>query len=125
MYTAALRWIIVGALFAVIFVSGFILGRAGKPYGTLIFNLHKLIAVGTVAYLVLALLKLNRVEALGQTAFAAALVSGVLFLILIITGGIISAIPAAPKTVSLLHRIAPYFVIIAAAATLFLVRGRP
>jgi hypothetical protein len=119
------RAIITGGLFAVILVSGYLLSRAGKPYGALLLSVHKLIALGAVVFLVLTLLKLNRVEALGATAFAAALVAGVLFLILIVTGGIISAAKTAPGFVTILHRIAPYFAVIAAAATLFLLRGRP
>jgi len=49
MNTNQLRVVSVGAGFLIMFLSGFWLSRTGKPYGTFIFTIHKLIGNGHLA----------------------------------------------------------------------------
>ena len=47
MNPAQIKIAVAGLLFLVIFLSGFWLDHSGKPYGLLVFTLHKLICVGS------------------------------------------------------------------------------
>ncbi len=49
-----------GILFALTLAFGFWLSHAGKPYNGLLFNVHKLIALGAVVLAVLRLASLPR-----------------------------------------------------------------
>lgn len=120
MNTNILRYVGTALLFVVIFVSGYWLSRSGKPYGTLLLTIHKLIAVGAFVFLVITMVRSGRAGALGTAGWVAGGVTGVLFLSLIATGGLLSSDLETPAVVSTLHKIAPYLTILSTAATLFL-----
>ncbi|MGC9522953.1 MAG: hypothetical protein ACP5HG_13850 [Anaerolineae bacterium] len=58
---------IVGAVaaFAVIFLSGYRLSRAGTPYSTLLLTVHKLMGVAAAVALVVTMVRANRAAMLG------------------------------------------------------------
>lgn len=119
-------WRIVGTvvLFILIFLTGFLLTRSGKPYNGALFSVHKLITLAAVVFLVVMVIQVNKAIGLGTTALAAVIVTGLLFLVTIISGGLVSALKTAPTVVLLIHRIAPFLTAISTAATLFLTLGR-
>lgn len=78
-------------LFVLTLVSGILLSLSGKPYPTLIFNIHKLIAVGTVFIIVRNIYRLQQAAPLRAFVGPGTLIiTGVLFLTLIISGGLLS-----------------------------------
>ena len=107
-------------LFVVIVLSGHWLSRAGKPYNVLVLAIHKLISLAAVILLVTTMVRSNRVGALSATALIAGVVSGLFFLSLIATGGLLSSELQTPAVVSKLHRVAPYLTILSTAVTLYL-----
>ncbi|MCA9908055.1 MAG: hypothetical protein KC519_05345 [Anaerolineae bacterium] len=118
---------IYGLALVVTLVSGFILSNLGKPYNTIFFNVHKLVAVGMtlfVAVTVFNLFKANGLEAISVLVFA---VTGALFLTLIVSGGLLSVVAGTDVTLSAatlqivqrVHQIAPVLALIASAVSLY------
>lgn len=105
-------------LFALILLSGFWVSRSGKPYNALVLAVHKLISLGTVALLVVAVVRTHRSVGLDLTAWAISGVAVVLFFATIATGGMLSTEVRMPPTVRRLHHITPYLTILASGIAL-------
>ena len=120
MSTTQVKLVIVGLLFVFIFLFGFILSRTGKPYPMFIFTLHKLLTLGTVVFLALSINKIAQVSPLNQVQILAVVVTSVLFLATIATGGVISATTSAPEIVIKLHHVMPYLTLLSSAWMIFL-----
>jgi hypothetical protein len=120
MSTGQLRLAGAGLFFLVIFASGFWLSRSGKPYNGILFNVHKLIALGALVLFVMTLYRTNQADALRVAELIAALVTGLLALTLLVTGGLSSIEKPMPEFVVTLHHIAPYLAVISTGVTLFL-----
>lgn len=118
-----LRIVVAGLFFVVIFGSGYWLSRAGKPYSVIVLTVHKLISLAVVVFLVITMIQSNRVAALGAMELVAGAVTGLFFLSLFATGGLLSGGEQMPVIVSRLHRIAPYLTVLSTAATLYLLQS--
>lgn len=111
-------------LFVVIVLSGFWLSRSGKPYNGLVLTIHKLISLAAVVLFVTTMVQSNRAGALSAPALIAGVVTGLFFLSLIGTGGLLSSKLQTPAVVSKLHQVAPYLTMLSTAATLYVLSGR-
>jgi ABC-type multidrug transport system permease subunit len=120
MDTIQSRIISAGFLFIFIFLSGFGLRRSGKPYNALLFNIHKLIGVGTLVYLFLMVRQVHRLAPLAQNEITAAVVTGLCFVVTIIAGGLVSIERPMPAAVKWTHKLMPYLTLLSSAATLTL-----
>jgi len=109
------RILTIALLYILMLGSGYVLSRMGCPYGILLLTIHKLMSLGALVYLGVAL---NRERVAGAVGAAMA---GVSFLGTIATGGVLSIDKPAPAIVRTLHRVTPYLTIVASAATLWLV----
>ena len=126
-----LRSVGAGAVFLVILLSGYGLSRSGKPYGTLVFAIHKLVAVAAIATLGVTVFRMNRAGTLTSAGLISAIVSGVFFLGTMATGGALSVEAGTqvtmPSTVSAivhkLHQVTPYLTVLSTAVALFFLRG--
>jgi hypothetical protein len=103
-----------------IFLSGFWLNRSGKPYNEIIFNVHKLIALGAVVLFVITLYRTNQVAALSTIELLAGVVTGLFVLGLFVTGALLSIDKPMPAVVLKLHHIIPYLAVLSTAITLYL-----
>jgi hypothetical protein len=124
MGTTQLRIAGAGLFCLFILLSGFWLSRSGKPYNDIIFTVHKLIALAAVVLFVIALYRINRVAALSAVELAAGIVTGVFFLGLFATGGLLSIDRPMPEIVLKLHHVIPYLAVLSTAGTLYLVLTR-
>jgi hypothetical protein len=113
------KFIILGLAFLVILSSGFWLSRKGKPYPLIPSSIHKLISLAALAYLIVIVFQVNRVAPLSSIEIASSLITVVLFIALIATGGIMSASKILPHIIQMIHRILPYLAILSTAATLY------
>lgn len=111
-------------LFLMIFASGFWLAGSGKPYHVILLTFHKLISVGLFVFLLLTILKNNRVKPLGLGIFMLCLVAGLLFLAAIVSGGLLSMEKAMPSFVLYLHRITPFLSILGVTVLFFFILGK-
>jgi hypothetical protein len=112
-----------GLFFVFIFIFGYWLSRSGKPYGALPFNLHKLIALGAAAFLAITAYKTHQATPLGAAQWIALLLTGLCFVITIITGGLASIEKAMPASLVRLHHIIPYLTVLFTAVSLYLLLG--
>lgn len=119
-------------LFVLTLVSGILLSLSGKPYPTMIFNIHKLIAVGTVFIIVRNIYRLQQAAPLRAFVGPGTLIiTGVLFLTLIISGGLLSLQDGGLLNlegsmlgaIHSVHQVAPILTLIAAGLTLTLLPG--
>jgi len=107
------RIILTGVLFAVILASGLFLSRNGKPYSIVLFNVHKLAALGAAVYLAVSIIRIQRIAPLGGPALAVWIISAVFFVILAASGGVMSAVKNYPPIVHTLHQLTPYLTVVA------------
>jgi hypothetical protein len=115
--------VVAGMGFVLIFLSGYWLSRLAQPVNAIVLTVHKLIAVATIAYLVVTVLRISKIAPPGQTEWIACIVAALLFLVTIASGGWLSAVKNASAIVRTLHRILPFLTVISVAAFLYLQSG--
>jgi heme A synthase len=101
-------------------LSGFWLSRRGKPYNIILSSVHKLISLAVLVYFIIFVFQTNRSIPLNPPEIAASVVTVLLFIALITTGGILSAVKTIPHAIQMIHRILPYLAIISTVATFYL-----
>lgn len=112
----------VTALFVAVFVLGFLLRRSGKPYSGLVLTAHKLVSLAVLILFSLTVNRINKTTPLASAALAAAVLTGVSFVVAIVSGGLASTDKPAPALARALHWVTPFVIIAGAAATFLLVR---
>ncbi len=119
------RLIGTGLALLIVFVAGFGLINAEKPYNFIVFNLHKLVAVGVLIFFAVTAYQMNQTMRLTSGELTACIVTVIVFVATIITGGLVSLETQMPPVVLLLHRIMPFVTLVCTVGTLiFIVRGR-
>jgi len=116
--------LVVAALFAGLFLTGYGLGRSGSPYPAVLSNLHKFVGLGAGVYLALIVRRLHLARPLTTSDAVVVAVTVLLALATVAAGGILSAIRPAPPLASLAHRVLPYLTVAAAAVGLYLLTRR-
>jgi hypothetical protein len=113
----------VGLFFVVIFVSGFWLSHSGKPYSALLFNIHKLIALGGIVFLGWAIYQARATALFDTLAILALIITGVCAITTIISGGLQNIEPplAVQAALGAIHKVFPYLTLVSSAASVGLV----
>lgn len=114
------RIIVTGASYAVIFAFGLLLASFGSPYSTLLLTVHKLASVAAVILLYKSFVAVHQATGLTTVALALGVVTGLLFLGLVATGGLISIGGNVPEVVYTVHRVMPALNLLSAAASLYI-----
>ncbi len=120
MTTVQVRLIETGLFLLLMFLSGFWLSRAGKPYPGGKFNLHKFIGLGTGAFLILMVYRAQQAAPLSALQVTAVAITALLFITNVIAGGLVSLTKPMPGAVKLIHKVFPYICTIAAGVTVYL-----
>jgi hypothetical protein len=113
-----------GLFFLIVFVSGFWLGRSGKPFNGILLTIHKLIALAVAVLVLVTLYRANQVAVLGVAELIAGVISGLFFLGTGVTGGLLSVDKPMPAVVSRLHQIVPFLTLVSTTATLYFLLSR-
>ncbi len=133
MSTTSMRLISTGLFFLFIFLSGFWLSHSGKPYSTLIFNIHKLIGLAAAVFLIVTVVAIHRQAPLQSGQIAAVATTAVLFVLLVVVGGLLSVqsgggLASAPPFLKtgfvLVHHLLPYLAVLSTGVTLYLLLFR-
>ena len=95
MNTTAMRVGGTGLFFLFIFVSGIWLSRSGRPLNGNILAVHKLVSVAAGVFLIITMVRLNRVAPLSATEWTAIVATGLCFLGTVVSGGLVTT-QAAP-----------------------------
>jgi hypothetical protein len=121
------KLILAGFLFLLTLISGVIVSRSGRPFSIGLVTLHKLIAVGTVVLIGIALNQLYK-TADGKVMIETGItvIAGICFLALIATGALLTREEMQlPEVVLKIHQAAPLLALASSTITLFLLaRGR-
>lgn len=118
------KFAIVGLAFVFILLSGFFLSRKGKPYNVIISTIHKLVSLALLAYFIVIIFQANRLAPLSSLEIIASVFTGLFFLALIATGGILSASKIISRSLQIVHRILPYLAILSTAITVYFISLR-
>jgi hypothetical protein len=91
-----LRFVSAGLLFLLILPLGLWLSHSGKPYGFILFNIHKLIGFGLFVFLAITVYWVNQSTPLSPPQLAACLVAALFFVATIVSGGMVSVSTTMP-----------------------------
>jgi hypothetical protein len=126
MDTITTKLVIAGILFLFTLISGLIVSRSGRPLGVGLVTIHKLIAVGTVVLIGLAVNQLYKTgDGKLLIEISVMVISAILFLALIATGALLTREEMQlPEAVLKVHQIVPLLALVSSTVTLYLlVRG--
>jgi hypothetical protein len=113
--------IVAGLFFIFIFLSGFWVRSDGKPYHSFVLTIHKLIALAAGVVLCVALYWQNQAVGLGSLDLTAVFVTGMLFVITVLSGGIWSIEKDIPGVVLSLHQVSLFLSMFSTGVLLYLV----
>lgn len=102
-----LRMVATAALLVLTLASGLWLSLSGRPYNTGIFTVHKLIALGAVIVTGITLNHLRLGVAVPMSAFIAMIFAAVLFLLLFVSGALLSIGKPDLVAILMVHRVVP------------------
>jgi hypothetical protein len=116
----ASKIILPGLLFLFTFGSGFWLSHSGKSLNTVIFTIHKLIALATVVFTVSLIYGLLKTIDPKIAVLTLMIISGLLVIALFVTGALLSTGKQAHSLILTTHKIAPYLAAVSIAAMIYL-----
>jgi hypothetical protein len=100
-----------GGLFILTLVFGFWLSRLGKPYNGILFNVHKLIALGAVVVTAIQMVKLLRGMETQALVTVLLVVAALCVIALFVSGALMSAGKQEYKLMLAIHRVAPFVLV--------------
>jgi hypothetical protein len=119
-----LKIIICGLLFLSAIISGICLTRLGKPLNPIIFNIHKLIALSSAIFIAILTYSLFSPIEIKPAALALSIITGLLILVLFISGALLSTGKLVNKTLLIVHNAGTFLALISNGAIIYLlVRG--
>ena len=117
------KFVLPGIAFVLTLAFGFWLSHVGKPYNGLLFNIHKLIALGAVVATVIQLVKLLK----GADALALVIVLLVIAALCVIalfaSGALMSMDKLDYALMLTIHRVAPVVLVIAMVIVILMLKG--
>lgn len=119
------RTVSIGLSFLLIFASGIWMSASGKPYGSGLFAVHKLVGVAVGVLLGVIVYQAHKVAPLDTLQVAAIVLTVLFFSATVIAGSLLSVDLQVPGIVRKLHQVVPVLTVLATAGMLYLlVAGR-
>jgi hypothetical protein len=109
-----------GILLIITILAGIWLSRSGKPYNGVLFNVHKLIALGMVILTVIQLYKKLTVTGSTGVIWALMIFAGICVVVLFTTGALLSVGKLNYSVLKLVHSITPILLAIAMVLAIYL-----
>jgi len=97
--------IISGITYIFILISGIWLSNLGKPYGTVLFAIHKLIALALIVYVFILSKKLFKTTELNLLMWIFIVAAALSVVLIFTTGGILSIQEEVKKSLVIVHKI--------------------
>lgn len=110
-----------GLLFLFVFLSGVWLSNSGKPLNVIILTIHKLIGLATAIFIAVTVYRVNQEAKLSTVALTASVITGLLFLSTIISGGLLSTGKPMAEVISAVHKVGPFLIVLSTVVTMYLV----
>ncbi len=112
-----------GLLFLVTIAFGYSVKVGGKPYNSLLFNIHKLIALAGVVLVVIRLVRSDYFATSTSPDLLLIILGGAGVLALFVTGAIMSIQEELNRIPQLIHQVSPVLIIVAAFLFYYLNQG--
>jgi len=109
---------------AVVFGTGSALTRSGRPFGTVLLTIHKLVAHAAVVAVGVLAYQQGRVAPFSALEWSATAVAGLLYVVSFASGVAVSAKHDAPAWVVRAHRIGSWLAGVAVTAVVYLLATR-
>lgn len=103
-----LKIIISGVLLILLIIAGILLHKAGKPYNTLIFAVHKICTIALVIIMVFVLVNYLKITGLPFSFYLVLSLATIALLSLLISGGMMS-LDKGEAGMLLIHRLSTAF----------------
>lgn len=113
-----------GLLFLFIFLSGIWLSNSEKPLNVIILTIHKLLSLTMVVFLVTIMYQIHQVAKLSAIESTAGVVTSVLFLGTIISGGLLSTGKPTAAAILTMHQVTSVLTVLSTVVTLYLLLSR-
>jgi hypothetical protein len=121
MNTTTTRLIAAGMLFLFTVLSGVVVSKGGRPYNAAVFGIHKLVALATVILLALVIRQqFKSGDAGALLELGVIVITGALFLTLIVTGALLSLDLQLPAAVLRIHQVAPILTLVSSVIAVVL-----
>jgi hypothetical protein len=116
------KLIVAGILFLLTLISGVIVSHSGRSLSVGLVTLHKLIAVGGIILVGMAVNQLYKtIDGKLLVEWGAIVISGILFLALIATGALLTREEMQlPEFVLKIHQVAPLLALVASSVSIYL-----
>jgi len=117
METLRLELILSAITFPCLIITGIWLRQKGRPYSTLPFTVHKLITIGAIILLWLIFRDQGNWQIALEGGLIMLIISATLFLATFVSGALHSFEKPSPWIIGIIHKIAPYLLIISLIIT--------
>jgi hypothetical protein len=114
------KFIIPGIAFLLTLVFGFWLSNAGKPYNGILFNIHKLIALGAATLTAVQLFTALKDTGIQVVPILLIVVGVVSVIALFVTGALMSMDKMSYQVMLTIHRVAPILAAVAMVVAFYL-----
>ncbi|NOH01811.1 MAG: hypothetical protein HND47_07540 [Chloroflexi bacterium] len=113
-----------GIGFILTLAFGFWVSHVGRPYNGVLFNVHKLIALGTVVLAAMQIYQWLKTAETQTLLIVLIVLAGVSVVALFASGALLSIGNVNYQVVKLIHNIAPILLVLAMGITLYLMSGK-
>ena len=113
-----------GFLFILTIGTGIWLSNSGKPLNTLIFTIHKLIALASAVFTAIFIINLLRNVKVETLLLALIVLSALFIIVLFVSGALLSTGKPASKIILTIHAVVPILAVITLSLTIYLLAGR-
>ena len=113
-----------GIVFLLTLAFGIWLSNSGKPYNGILFNIHKLIALGAAILTAVQLFKVLRDTGVQLVPILLIVIAVVCIVALFATGALMSIEKMSYQVALTIHRLAPILAAIALAVSVYLLAGK-
>jgi len=120
----ASKFIAPGIVFLLTLVFGFWLNNSGKPYNGILFNIHKLIALGAVVATAMQIYNIFKVMGSQSPIVILVILAAICVVALFASGAFLSIGNLNYQLMKTIHNIAPVLIVIAMALTIYFLSGR-
>ena len=120
----ASKFIAPGIVFLLTLVFGFWLNNSGKPYNGILFNIHKLIALGAVVATAMQIYNIFKVMGSQSPIVILVILAAICVVALFASGAFLSIGNLNYQLMKTIHNIAPVLMVNAMALTIYFLYGR-
>jgi hypothetical protein len=112
-------------LFILTLVFGFWLSHLGKPYNGILFNIHKLIALGAVVVMAIQMVKLLRGMEIQALVIVLLVVAALCVIALFVSGALMSAGKLEYNLMLAIHRVASFVLVAGLGLVALFIKNSP